>query len=148
MKTTRDTHDLVGGLLMMAAGLFFAIYGREYNFGTAARMGPGYFPVVLGWMLTVLGALIALPAWWRRGTPVSMEWSCLFWCVLSLVAFALTLRTLGVVLASFIAALLALGPARMAWRTRLVICVVVALLTTLIFPIGLRMILPLWPWNI
>jgi hypothetical protein len=148
MKNTRDIHDLVGGLLMTATGLFFALYGREYEFGTTGRMGPGYFPVVLGWILAVLGLAVAVPAWWRRGTAVVVQWSNLFWCVLSLVVFAITLRVLGVVLASFLAALLSLVPSSMGLRTRLTVCAVVALLTTLIFPIGLQMILPIWPWSL
>lgn len=147
MKTTRDIHDIVGGLLMTAAGIFFALYGANYTFGTAARMGPGYFPVVLGWTLAVLGLLVAVPAWWRSGTGIAVQWNNLLWCIASLLAFAFTLHALGVVLSSFLAALLALVPSAMALRTRLTVCAVVAVLTTLIFPIGLQMILPLWPWS-
>ena len=133
---------------MTATGLFFALYGREYDFGTTARMGPGYFPVVLGWVLAVLGLTVAVPAWWRRGTMVTAQWGNLFWCVLSLLAFAVTLRVLGVVVAAFLSALLSLVPSAMPLRTRLTVCAVVALLTTLIFPIGLSMILPIWPWSL
>ncbi len=148
MKITRDKHDLVGGLLMTAAGLFFALYGQRYDVGTADRMGPGYFPVVLGWTLAALGLLVAVPAWWRRGGPIAVQWGNLFWCVASLLAFALALRPLGVVLAAFVAALVSLVPSAMHWRTRLLVCAVVAGLTTLIFPIGLQMMLPIWPWSL
>ena len=147
MKTTRDIHDLVGGLLMTATGLFFALYGQQYEFGTAARMGPGYFPVVLGWTLSVLGILVALPAWWRRGTGITVQWSNLLWCIASLLLFALTLQPLGVIAAAFLASLLALVPSAMPLRTRLIVCTVVAILTTLIFPVALQMMLPLWPWS-
>lgn len=147
MKTSRDIHDLVGGLLMTATGVFFALYGDRYTFGTAARMGPGYFPVVMGWTLAVLGLLVALPALWRPGTAIQVQWRNLFWCVAALVSFAFTLHVLGVVLAAFLSALLALVPSAMVLRTRLTVCAVVAVLTTLIFPVGLQMILPLWPWS-
>ncbi len=147
MTTRRDLHDLVGGGLMAAVGLFFALYGSQYDFGTTARMGAGFFPVVLGWTLAVLGLLVAIPAWWRRGTRIQFDGGSLFWCVLSLLLFAFTLHLLGVVLASFLTALLSLSPVAMHWRTRLAVSAVVALLTTLIFPIGLQMILPIWPWS-
>lgn len=147
MKITRDIHDLIGGLLMMAAGLFFALYGSRYNFGTSARMGAGYFPVVLGWTLAVLGLLVALPAWWRKGSGVTVQWANLGWTIASLLVFAVTLQRFGVVVASFLAALLALVPSAMTLRTRLTVCAVVALLTTLIFPLALQMILPIWPWS-
>ena len=51
----RDRLDLTGGSLMVAVGLFAALYARQYEFGTLARMGPGFFPQVLGWVLVVLG---------------------------------------------------------------------------------------------
>lgn len=147
MKITRDIHDLVGGLLMAAAGLYFAVHGSEYAFGTTARMGPGYFPVVLGCVLFVLGLLVALPAWWRRGQAIEVQWKNLGWSIFALVFFAAALNRLGVVPASFVACLLALVPAPMRLRTRLVVCASVALLTVLIFPLGLQMALPLWPWS-
>eukprot|EP01036_Dinobryon_divergens_P041858 gene41858-55523_t len=146
MKITRDIHDLIGGLLMVAAGLFFALYGSRYNFGSASRMGPGYFPVVLGWTLAVLGLLVALPAWWRRGAAVTVQWGNLGWTIASLLVFAWTLPRVGVVVASALAALLALVPSVMSLRTRLIVCAVVAVLTTLIFPLALQMSLPIWPW--
>lgn len=145
MKTTRDIHDLVGGLLMATTGLFFALYGQSYHFGTSDRMGPGYFPVVLGWTLFILGLLVAIPAWWRRGSAIQLQWSNLFWCVLSLLVFAVVLQPAGVVLASFVTALISLAPSAMNLRTRLTVCAVITLLTTLIFPIGLQMQLSIWP---
>lgn len=148
MKVTRDIHDIVGGLLMSATGLFFALYGGQYDMGTSARMGPGYFPVVLGWTLTVLGILVALPAWWRKGSAVVVQWSNLFWCVAAIVLFAVSLYPVGVVVSSFLASLVSLVPSAMNLRTRLTVCAVVALLTTLIFPISLQMVLPIWPWSL
>ena len=148
MKTTRDIHDIVGGLLMTAAGLFFAIYGSRYTMGSADRMGPGYFPIVLGWVLAVLGILVALPAWWRQGTGITVQWKNLFWSVLSLAFFALTLKPLGVVVSTFLTCLLALVPSTMTLRTRLTVCAVVSVITVLIFPIALQMILPIWPWSL
>nr|AER23919.1 hypothetical protein var040 [Variovorax sp. HH01] len=147
MKIKRDIHDLLGGLLMTAAGIFFAVYGGSYNFGSASRMGPGYFPVVLGWTLAVLGLLVALPAWWRQGAGVTVQWRNLGWTIVSLVVFAWTMPRLGVVVASLLASLLALVPSAMPLRTRLIVCAIVTLLTVLIFPLALQMSLPIWPWN-
>lgn len=144
---TRDLHDLTGGALMVATGVFFALYGQRYSFGETARMGPGYFPVVLGWVLAGLGTIVVLQAWWRQGTPIVVQWRNLIWSIASLLVFAIGLQTLGVVTASFAAALLALVPSAMALRTRLIICAVVTVLTVLIFVVGLQMMLPLWPWG-
>jgi len=145
--TTRDIHGLLGGLGMAAAGAFFAIYGSQYTMGTAARMGAGFFPVILGWILVVLGLLIALPACWRPGEAVVVQWSNLIWSVLGVAAFAALLKAVGVVAASFATCLITLVPARMALRLRLLASAVIAGLTTLTFVIGLRMTLPIWPWQ-
>ena len=51
--------NLVAGLMFSSTGAAFALGAREYDMGTAGRMGPGYFPLVLGVILAVLGILIA-----------------------------------------------------------------------------------------
>ncbi|MEJ2801555.1 tripartite tricarboxylate transporter TctB family protein [Comamonadaceae bacterium PP-2] len=144
----RDTHDLIGGLCMTATGVFFALYGDNYSMGTAARMGPGYFPVILGWILAVLGLLIAWPAWFRQGGRIVVQWKNLFWSVLSILFFAFALKTLGLVAGTFLTCFLALVPSKMPLRTRFVVCASVTILTALIFWVGLQMILPIWPWSI
>ena len=58
----RNQKDFWAGLLFAAFGLFFSGVGTRYTFGTAARMGPGYFPTVLGIILIILGVVIALGA--------------------------------------------------------------------------------------
>jgi hypothetical protein len=50
--------DLLAGLIFVAFGLAFAVTAWSYQLGTALRMGPGYFPLVLGGILVLLGALI------------------------------------------------------------------------------------------
>jgi hypothetical protein len=50
--------DFFAGLMFLVIGGLFAIGAQKYNVGSAARMGPGYFPMLLGIMLAVLGAAI------------------------------------------------------------------------------------------
>jgi hypothetical protein len=57
MKITNGK-DFWAGLMFMAFGLGFMIVATNYAMGTAVRMGPAYFPTVLGGMLAVLGAVI------------------------------------------------------------------------------------------
>jgi Tripartite tricarboxylate transporter TctB family len=55
----KSPKDFWAGLMFIASGLFFAIWALEfYQMGTAVRMGPAYFPFVLGGLLAVLGAAI------------------------------------------------------------------------------------------
>ena len=55
----KSQKDFWAGLMFLAFGLFFAIYGAaHYQMGTAVRMGPAYFPTLLGGLLTILGAIV------------------------------------------------------------------------------------------
>jgi hypothetical protein len=141
----RDHHDLVGGIAIAAIGAFFALYGSQYTLGSAARMGPGYFPTILGWVLAALGLLVALPAFFRAGEPIVVQWRNLVSSVLSVVVFALLLKPAGVVLASVATCLIALVPSKLPLRQRLVVSVLVAGLTVVMFVVGLRMTLSAWP---
>jgi len=55
----KSQQNLVAGLMFSVTGAAFALGAREYDMGIAGRMGPGYFPLVLGVILAVLGILIA-----------------------------------------------------------------------------------------
>jgi hypothetical protein len=58
----KSQKDFFSGLLFMTAGVTFAWGATNYSVGTAARMGPGYFPLVLGILLAVLGTVITFKA--------------------------------------------------------------------------------------
>ncbi|MGA2287896.1 tripartite tricarboxylate transporter TctB family protein [Bradyrhizobium sp.] len=51
--------DYYAGALMLLLGVGAAVTGSGYKFGSLARMGPGFMPVVLGIVLAFLGILIA-----------------------------------------------------------------------------------------
>jgi hypothetical protein len=56
----RNQKDFWAGLMFVAFGLAFAIVARNYQMGTAVRMGPAYFPTVLGGLMAALGLIIFL----------------------------------------------------------------------------------------
>ncbi|MFN3296914.1 tripartite tricarboxylate transporter TctB family protein [Caldimonas sp.] len=144
----KDLQDLIGGVLLSAVGLFFALYSQRYDLGTAARMGPGYFPTVLGWTLTVLGVLVALPALFRKGPPVKIQLGNFLFVMAALLLFAFSLRSLGMVAATFLASFVAsLADRDITWKGRALMSAGVTVLTVLVFSVGLNMVLPLWWWN-
>ena len=53
----RNGRDFWAGLMFMGFGLWFMVVSQNYPMGSAVRMGPAYFPTVLGGMLAVLGAM-------------------------------------------------------------------------------------------
>jgi hypothetical protein len=58
----KNQKDFFSGLMFVVVGAAFGIGASQYNVGTGARMGPGYFPMILGILLAILGSLIALKA--------------------------------------------------------------------------------------
>jgi hypothetical protein len=58
----KSQKDFFSGLMFMCVGVAFAWGASGYTIGTGARMGPGYFPLVLGVLLALLGALITFKA--------------------------------------------------------------------------------------
>ena len=54
----KSQKDFFSGLMFMAVGTAFAWGATTYNVGSGARMGPGYFPLMLGVLMAVLGAAI------------------------------------------------------------------------------------------
>lgn len=147
--TPRDTRDIVGGILMIALGVFAACYAQRYDFGTLNRMGPGYFPVALGVLLAALGVSIAVPAWFRASTPGdAVRWKVLAIIIGSVVLFALTLEPLGLVLSTALAVFIStLAGTDISWKTRAKVSIGVAAITWAVFIFGLNMVLPTWPWS-
>lgn len=141
----RDLRDILAGSFVSMVGLFFAIAGTNYTFGTAARMGPGYMPVVLGWVLCILGLLILVPALFRQGEKIEVHWDSLAASTAALITFAFTLDVLGVFLSSVIAVLIASLPKRMHFGVRGVLAISISVITSLIFIAGLDMTVSLFP---
>jgi len=70
--------DFVSGLMFMAVGGSFAWGAIDYEIGEAARMGPGYFPFMLGLILVVLGALVTFNAF-KSGPPGGDKIGAIAW---------------------------------------------------------------------
>ncbi|MCU0762044.1 MAG: tripartite tricarboxylate transporter TctB family protein [Hydrogenophaga sp.] len=145
---SKDMHDIVGGLALVALGGFAAIYAQRYEFGDLNRMGPGYFPVALGIILALLGLMIALPAFKRHGEPIAVKWKTLVLVLGSIVAFALTLKVIGLILATALAVVISsMADNDTSWKGRILLAVGVSALTYLVFGFALGMVLPAWPWS-
>jgi Na+/melibiose symporter-like transporter len=144
----RDYQDLIGGLLLIALGIFVIYYSQRYDFGTPARMGPGFFPTVLGWMLAGVGLLVALPAWFRPGPKVVVQWKNALFVLGAIVLFALLLRNAGLIVATLVAAFVgSLADKEITWVGRAVVSIGVTAVTWAIFIVGLSIRVPVWPWS-
>jgi hypothetical protein len=148
----RAVTDILAGVIFVAFGLAFAITSLRYELGTPLRMGPGYFPLVLGGILVLLSLLIVgkgfVSSSSDEGRLGSVPWRALLLIVAAVVFFGLTVRGLGIVPATAVTALLtALASYRTGILAALAIAAGLTVLCVLIFVLALQLRLPLiGPW--
>ncbi len=142
--------DLLAGATFVGFGLAFAITSSTYEVGTPLRMGPGFFPLVLGSLLVVLGILIAVKGFVAADSDEigPVPWKALALFVAAFLFFGFTVRGLGLVPALLVTVFLS---AMAGHRARVIPAVVIAgsltALSVLIFVIALQLRLPYFgPW--
>jgi putative tricarboxylic transport membrane protein len=159
----RAKKDLYAGLMFIAFGLVFALGALNYPMGSALRMGPAYFPSVLGWMLVVLGLIIASWGLMHDGEePRKTGWRGLIYILGSVVVFGwvvngftlhwagipVTVPQGGLVLACIAMVILsAYGGWEFKWKEGIINSIVLAVTTVGIFYYGLGLPFRLWPWS-
>lgn len=145
-----DYRDLIGGVLITLVGAGAMYHSMTaFALGTAARMGPGYFPALVSGLLMLCGLMILIPALLRAGPTPTVELRPLFWISLSVLAFALLVLPFGLVPAIIALTVLAgISDRKLSWRGSLILAGILSVGATLVFKVGLGIILPAfaWPW--
>ena len=147
MQPIRNPKDFCAGALFIAIGIATIALGSAYTLGTAARMGPGYFPRMLGMLLVVLGAILAARSFKVSGTRfAAFRWRPALIVLGSVVLFGAIVRPLGVALSTVIL-IVAASAASHEFRPResLVAGLLLAALAVGVFVVGLQLQLPVWP---
>lgn len=141
-----DQSDLLGGLLMAGVGAFAAIYAGRYDFGTLRQMGPGFYPVVVGWVLTGMGGLLSVQSLLRHAPPLRFSVGPPLLVIGVVTLFGLMLDQLGLVITLPVCAfLLTYLTGSLSVLHRFITAAVMTGLSLLIFIAGLGMLMPLWP---
>ena len=146
----KSQKDFWSGLMFLATGLGFAWGATFYSFGTSARPGPGYFPLGLGLILATLGAITLFEAMTietEDGEPVgAFAWKPLITILLSVLVFGLVLPRIGMALTiPILVAIASLAGDTYHWRDVLISAVVLTVGSWLIFILGLKLVIPVWP---
>ena len=147
MAFIRHPKDFFAGLLFIAFGIAALVIGSNYTLGTAARMGPGYFPRILGGLLVVLGATLALRALRLQGPPIPRwHWRPIVIVLGSVAAFGLVLNYLGMVVSTVLLIVAASAASHeFRFREALISGIALAALAVVVFVLGLKLLLPIWP---
>jgi hypothetical protein len=147
MAFIRHPKDFFAGLLFIAFGVAAIVIGNQYALGTAARMGPGYFPRILGILLIALGLALSLRALRLSGPPVpAFKWWPLVIVLGSVALFGMIVNYMGIVVSTiFLIVASSAASHEFRWKEALVAGVALAALAVGVFVIGLKLQLPIWP---
>ena len=145
----RSPKDFWAGLIYIAFGVGAIAIARDYSMGSALKMGPAYFPTILGGLLALIGALSLLRAFWQDGRPVeAFAIRGLALVVASIVVFGALVRGAGLVIALPLLVLIS-GYASIKFRlpSALAVAAALTIFCALVFLKGLGVPLPLrGPW--
>ncbi|MBA2690863.1 MAG: tripartite tricarboxylate transporter TctB family protein [Burkholderiales bacterium] len=139
MQSLIRNKDFWTGVLFIAVGLASVIIARDYTMGTATRMGPAYFPSILGGLLAVIG-LIALVRSFFRSTELIRGFAVkpLFLVVVPTILFGALIRPAGLVIATItLVVVSALASSKFRLGPTVILALGMAVFTALIFVKGL-----------
>ncbi len=154
----KSQKDFYSGLMFMSVGGAFAWGATGYSIGTGARMGPGYFPLMLGVLMALVGLTITVKAL-LSGAPDGDKigkwaWRPLIHILAANLAFGILLAGLpsiglpafGLIIAIYALTLIA-SMAQPDWqlKTSLILATLLAVGSYLVFVLALKLTFPVWP---
>jgi putative tricarboxylic transport membrane protein len=144
----KSSQDFWSGLAFIAFGAATAILSTSYPLGVASRMGPGYFPMLLGVLLAGIGVAVALRSVTSAagGNIGRIDVWLMLRLLLSLVTFGVLLYPVGLLGAAFVTILVAAwaGP-EFRILEGIVSAVVLSVMSWLVFVLGLKQTIPVLP---
>ncbi|MGO4277570.1 Tripartite tricarboxylate transporter TctB family protein [Cupriavidus sp. OV038] len=145
----RSQKDFASGLMFVLVGFGFSFVARGYSMGTAAKMGPGYFPFWLGIVLAILGALVLWGSLSSKGEEDQLaRWDIksLLWILGAVVLFGLLLKPLGMVLSVLVLVLVSsMASHEFSWKGAILNSIILVVISLGAFVYGINLQMPVWP---
>ena len=142
-----NNRDFLAGLLFIFIGALAVVIARDYPMGSAMRMGPGYFPTILGGILCLFGVYVMLRGI-HSGAKVKGEWGWkpLALITLSIVLFGFLMDRLGMIpaLVALLFASALAGP-EFRFKEVLLLTVLMSVFAAGVFVYGLKLPYQLFP---
>ena len=149
MTKVRNQKDFWSAVMFVVFGLLFMVWSADYQVGTAQRMGPGYFPMVLGALLVGLGVLVGLPSIRRNAVSTRVDaigWRGLVIILGSVMLYGVLLPRLGFVVSLVLLIVLtSMATREFTWKATLASVAVLAAGSYVVFVKGLGLQFPVWP---
>jgi hypothetical protein len=135
--------------MFTVCGVAFAAFAREYDMGTGQRMGPAFFPTMLGILLVVLGVIVGikgLAGETNQGKVEKFHFDALGWVLGAVVLFGLLLRPAGLIVALLVLiGVSAFGSHDFKWKEAVLLSIGLVLLVLAVFIWGLKLTIPIFP---
>ncbi len=144
----KSPKDFWAGLMFIGFGVFAMAWAyANYQMGTAVRMGPAYFPIMLGGLLALLGALVFIGSFAIEGPPLPhMNMRPLVLISVACVVYGYVMKPLGLVIATAcLVYISAFGGHEFKWKEVTILYVILIIFSVLVFVKGLTLPFPLWP---
>jgi putative tricarboxylic transport membrane protein len=145
----RNPKDFWTGLLYILFGSSAILIARDYGMGTGGRMGPAYFPTILGGLLIVIGAISVIRSFIAHGAPIgTLAFKGLLLVSVSVLIFGILVRGAGLAVSlPLLVIISAYASTRFRWGPTLLIAAGLTIFCSLVFIKGLGIPLPIiGPW--
>jgi putative tricarboxylic transport membrane protein len=127
----KSPQDLGAAAVFLAVGIAGVYFGSELRFGTGSNMGPGFFPVILSWIIVAIGVIVGFKAVTVAGPPIEpVRLRPLVVIIAAILAFGYLVDTIGLALTAALLTILAAFARR--WRE-------ISLLETILLAAGLAL---------
>lgn len=145
----RNKQDFWSGIMFVVLGIGFALKATDYSMGTAARMGPGYFPFWLGVIMALLGAYVSFTAFKSNAEETEvgkLDWPIILIIILTVAGVGVVFDYLGVYISVFLLVLISsLASHEFSLKVAVITGSFLVLFTHFAFIKGLGLVFPLWP---
>jgi hypothetical protein len=96
MLRVKSPQDLGAAILFLIIGIAGIYFGRDLSFGSASRMGPGFFPTLLSCVIVAIGAIVGLRSLAVEGPPIEpIKLRPLLFILIAIVAFGYLIEQVG-----------------------------------------------------
>ncbi len=135
--------------MYIVIGLFFTFVATQYQMGTAAKMGPGYFPFCLGILMTLLGLIVLVQS--LRATAMiesipKFNWRIIGQITGAVVLYGVLLPRMGFLIAVVALVLVSASASKeFTWKGSLINAAFLVAFTYSVFVMGLKLQFPLLP---
>lgn len=146
MLKVKSPQDFGAAILFLTIGIAGIYFARDLTFGSAARMGPGYFPTILSCIIVVIGAIVGLRSLAIEGPPIELvKLRPLLFILIAILAFGYLIEQVGLALTTAgLAIFAAYARHDVNLKETILLAVILSAFAVGVFAYALGQPLPIW----